>query len=134
MINLKIVRLEMSEEGTFGLLLVNKKCFCCTMELPWKSNQPQISCIPEGEYKCDKFFSPTFNREIILLRDVPNRSYIEIHPANVISEIKGCIGLGFSYGNLFNKRAVLASSAAVTALMKLVGDEKEIELKIVECL
>lgn len=78
-------------EATHGLLTVNGKVICKTIELPWISNQKMISCIPEGTYSVVKRYSPKFKEHFELL-DVPNRSLILIHPANNAKrELKGCI-------------------------------------------
>ena len=67
--------------GTNGNLLVAGKRICFTIELPWKNNQRQISCIPEGKYSLRKRFTQRFGWHGIL-----------IHAANdALKEIKGCI-------------------------------------------
>ena len=77
--------------GTNGQLLLNGVLVCYTIELPWKENRRQISCIPEGRYEIQKRFTPRFGEHFIL-RDVPQRDYILLHAANdAIKEIKGCI-------------------------------------------
>ena len=87
---LKIIR-TYHPEGTNGELLLNGERVCYTIELPWKNNEHQISCIPEGKYELKKRWTERFGRHFIL-QDVPNRSYILIHAANdALKEIKGCI-------------------------------------------
>lgn len=77
--------------GTNGILYVNGKPFCCTIELPWRENTCAISCIPEGRYKLEKRKSLHFGHHL-LLRNVPNRSLILIHPANnALKQLQGCI-------------------------------------------
>ncbi|WP_371559569.1 DUF5675 family protein [Flavobacterium sp. Arc2] len=54
-------------------------------------NQRWISCIPEGEYVLQKWFSPKFKWHIHL-QNVPRRDFILIHPANdAKKELLGCI-------------------------------------------
>ena len=78
-------------EGTNGKLMVDGKIFCSTIELPWKENQRQISCIPEGRYRIMKRYTPRFGYHIMIC-DVPNRSNILIHAFNdALAESKGCI-------------------------------------------
>ena len=78
-------------EGTNGQLMVDGQKICSTIELPWKDNQRQISCIPEGRYRLAKRYTPRFGYHIII-RDVPNRSNILIHAFNdALAESKGCI-------------------------------------------
>jgi hypothetical protein len=82
---------EYFPKGTNGELLLNGDKVCSTIELPWKNNEHQVSCIPEGRYELQKRYTPRFGKHLILL-NVPNRSYILLHAANdALKEIKGCI-------------------------------------------
>jgi hypothetical protein len=64
---------------------------CPTIELPWKSNQVQTSCIPEGRYEITKRYSKKFKWHL-LINNVPDRHLILMHPANDANlELKGCI-------------------------------------------
>ena len=58
---------------------------CKTLELPYLENHKDISCIPEGEYKCDRVTSKKFGI-CYLLNDVPSRSGILFHAGNFASE------------------------------------------------
>lgn len=74
---------------TLGRLSCGKlKCF--TLELPDNNNQPNISCIPAGEYQAFKRNSPK-NGLCIELLNVPGRSNIQIHAGNYTRQIQGCI-------------------------------------------
>lgn len=80
-------------EGTNGLLTMgaNSEPLCYTIELPWRNNEVNRSCIPEGTYVLRRRYSKKF-RWHIEIKDVPGRSYILIHPANhAARELKGCI-------------------------------------------
>ena len=80
-------------EGTNGLLTMgaNSEPLCYTIELPWRNNELNRSCIPEGTYVLKRRYSQKF-RWHIEVKDVPGRSYILIHPANhAARELKGCI-------------------------------------------
>lgn len=77
--------------GTNGLLHLNGKPLCFTIELPWRQNKPRVSCIPEGRYKLEKRYSDK-HRYHLLLTGVQERDLILIHPANnALAELKGCI-------------------------------------------
>lgn len=81
------------DEGTNGLLTVgsNSKPLCYTIELPWRNNELNRSCIPECTYVLWRRYSPKFRWHLKLI-DVPGRSYILIHPVNdAARELKGCI-------------------------------------------
>lgn len=86
---------------TTGVL--NHKDFkCFTLELPWKNNAKNISCIPKGTYKCRYTFSPRFLKYTYEVLNVPNRSGIRIHSANFVSQLNGCIALGSSLQDINN--------------------------------
>lgn len=92
-----LIRIVSNDKGTIGILVINNELFCNTLELPWKNNERQISCIPAGTYTCKRWYSPSFGWTYLVL-DVPNRSYIEFHTGNTIKDTKGCILLGkYSY-------------------------------------
>ncbi|MEO7043775.1 MAG: DUF5675 family protein [Ferruginibacter sp.] len=78
--------------GTNGILQVpNLRSPLYTIELPWLQNQHGISCIPEGQYRLEKRYSPGRKSHIILM-GVKDRSLILIHPANdALKELRGCI-------------------------------------------
>ncbi|WKK84071.1 DUF5675 family protein [Marivirga arenosa] len=78
--------------GTNGALWYDGSLICHTIELPWKENQRNISCIPEGRYLLEKRI--THERGFhLMLKNVPGRSWILIHPANdAMKELQGCIG------------------------------------------
>jgi len=77
--------------GTNGQLLLDGERVSFTIELPWKDNLPQVSCIPEGKYFLRKRYSPRFGRHLQVM-DVRDRALILIHPANsALRELKGCI-------------------------------------------
>lgn len=77
--------------GTNGTVYNCEKSICHTIELPWKENQKMISCIPEGRYEIVKRYNAKFKWHFIVM-NVPNRSFILIHPANdALKELKGCI-------------------------------------------
>lgn len=72
---------------TFGHL-------CVTLERNFDGS-PKI---PVGQYRCIRRMSPHFGYEVFMLEDVPGHDHIEIHKANVQTELDGCIALGMHYG------------------------------------
>jgi len=79
-------------EGTNGVLVIHGNTVVFTIELPWKDNQHNISCIPEGRYEIRERWVEKFGTHFILL-NVPDRTYILIHPAtDALKQLKGCIG------------------------------------------
>lgn len=78
-------------EGTNGELRCGGQTICFTIELPWLQNQHNISCIPEGRYELRKRCVQKFGLHLLVV-DVPERSWILIHPAtDAKTQLKGCI-------------------------------------------
>jgi Family of unknown function (DUF5675) len=90
-------RLTTSSEGTFGTLLVNGRPYYVTLELPWKNNQKDVSCIPPGEYKATRMFSEKFKKVLFVLHNIPGRDLVEFHIGNTISNTEGCVLLGSEF-------------------------------------
>ncbi len=79
------------KQGTNGTLFYEDQLICFTIELPWKCNEKNSSCIPDGTYELKTFYSPAFKHHLRVL-EVPNRSGILLHPANdAKTELRGCI-------------------------------------------
>jgi hypothetical protein len=77
--------------GANGILTLNGHFVCFTIELPWKENQRNISCIPEGRYALKTRYSTRFKSHLHV-QQVEGRSLILLHPANdALKELRGCI-------------------------------------------
>lgn len=95
MLTVTIARYPSTDSGTFGTLSVEGNDFTCvSLELPWKDDQPNISCIPLGNYSCSWRWSQSHGRDIYHVDGVSGRTNVEIHSANAIFELLGCICLG----------------------------------------
>lgn len=106
-----------NEYGTFGILTLEDGRTYSTVELPWKDNAPNASCIPPGEYVC-RIRNTQVNKTAGLdvayeLQTVLNRDNIEIHVANYPKDVKGCIGLGISRAYVAGFPMVTNSRAAI---------------------
>ena len=80
---------DYKEDRTEGRLLLPDGTELCTLELPWKENATDVSCIPEGTYLIDR--DTTGKQQWFKVRDVEGRTHIEIHPASKVSQLNGCI-------------------------------------------
>ena len=77
--------------GTNGTVYLHGEPICHTIELPWRDNRRNVSCIPEGRYRLVRTRGRRFQYCIRLL-DVPGRSGILIHAANhAATQLRGCI-------------------------------------------
>lgn len=73
---------------------------CFVLELGWKNNEPMISCVPEGVYKCSlrpsQKWSPT-PPLLYELKPVQGRTDILIHAGNTIRDSLGCLIVGSAF-------------------------------------
>jgi hypothetical protein len=133
--NITLERFAYAPTGTFGKLKVLGTPFeCFTVERPWLNNEHAVSCIPEGVYPitpCTHHPGTPGAYPAYLLQKTGQRTAIEIHIANSMYDLEGCIGLGNLLGATkvfsatpFPVWAVLNSSTTFKQFMDLMaGDE-----------
>ena len=105
-----------------------------SLELPWRGNEPDRSCIPPGVYLAKAAYSPKFKRVVYHLQDVPGRTSVEMHAANWAgdiekgykSDLEGCSEIGMGVGVLTPQGhqpqpAILHSGDALDQLLQLAG-------------
>ena len=105
---LTIQRGPSTDAGTFSKARLDIGVVFDWAELPDRGNAPGLSCIPVGVYDWDLVDSPHFGFKVWRARDVPGRSFIEIHPANwagdttkgLYSDLLGCMAPGHGTGLL----------------------------------
>lgn len=107
-------RVYLPTETLGSLYAPDRTLIAKTMELPWKENKNNVSCIPEGIYVVKKM-APGFGRDYGYFRfmSVPKRginkvlgmSTILIHRITYVKDLKGCIGVGGRFADL-NKDGV----------------------------
>lgn len=101
-----------------------------SLELPWKNNSKNISCIPKGVYKVKTTYSNKFKKNMWQIMDVSDRTGIRIHSATYFSDLQGCIALGLSSKDI-NKDGnmdILQSKKAIEIAMHHLGGEFELEI------
>jgi hypothetical protein len=109
-----------------------------TLELPWKNNEPQISCIPEGKYKVVRRFSQKY-KDHMHVTDVEGRSFILIHwgnyagsanPKTGIPDIKGCILIGNGFKDITGDGIdeILRSKTTFQSFMAIMPQEITLEI------
>ena len=128
----EIIRLEESEQGTIGILKINKVVFCFTLEPPDRENERNISSIPTGQYVCEPYFSNRHG-QTFQITDVPGRSYILFHAGNTVKHTEGCPLLGSHQDKLKGDRAVLNSGATFKRFVEAVGVGNKFHLTVSEC-
>jgi hypothetical protein len=118
------------DDCTLGVLTCGDfKCF--TLELPWRDNERNVSCIPRAEgYKGVKFLSNK-NGSAIKIINVMNRDHIQIHKGNYTSQIEGCILVGDSikFLNEDGIPDVTNSKKTMNKLLELLPNHFDISIK-----
>lgn len=140
MIRATLKRGPSTDQGTFGVLTFGNDVVH-SLELPWRDNMRQKSCIPVGQYVCALVKSPRFG-SVYGIQNVPGRSHVLIHSANLAGDVDkgwttqlhGCISLHMRSGVMRNKAGVmqqagLVSKPAVSRLMEW-ADGQPFELEI----
>ena len=100
-----------------------------TLELPWKDNQQEISCIPEGVYRVKKRWSEKYEWHYHIL-NVPGREFILIHWGNFTREILGCILPGMKHVDIDGDGIidVTESRKVMESILEHMDDEFELEI------
>ena len=121
-------RISSNDQGTKGLLLT-EGFQCCSIELPWRDNKSNMSCIKAGSYICQPWASGRFG-DVYNVTDVEGRTYILTHRGNLAGDTllhwkthsNGCILLGDRFGQLkigdVFQDAVLMSKPTVTKFVR----------------
>lgn len=115
-------RFKTGPDGTFGgltddsNLIKDRSIF--TVERPMTGDHP---CISSGTYQVEPYASPKHG-DVWQVMNVPGRSNIEIHPANLASELLGCIAVGDSLGKVNGVPAVLNSQKTFSMLKSLLPE------------
>lgn len=135
-----LTRQPSTDQGTFGLLRFGGQTVH-TLELPWRDNTKQRSCIPVGVYRCQIVNSPKFGR-VYGVMNVPGRANVLIHAANLAGDVDlgwttqlhGCVAPCLRVGSMRNaagrmQAAGLVSKPALAQLTSWAGG-KPFELEI----
>lgn len=129
-----------TDQGTFGVLMFGPHV-THTVELPWRDNKTQRSCIPTGTYQCAIVKSPRFGR-VYGVQNVPGRSHVLIHSANFAGDVDkgyttqlhGCIAPCMRVGQMRNNAGAMQAAGLVSrpALARLMewADGQPFELEI----
>lgn len=129
---LKLITMTLSNH-TIGKLYIDGQFFSYSLELPWKQNQVNKSCIPAGTYDLRSNYSRRFGNGY-KVQDVAGRTHILIHAGNTVTDTEGCILLGERTGVLLKsgKEAVLVSKRTVNRFAALLDgsecDDHTIEI------
>jgi hypothetical protein len=138
---LVLQRLHRTSYATYGQLLDEEnRILCVTLELPWWQNARDVSCVPPGEYPAHRSIHHSADGrtyEAFALVGVPDRDGIQIHVANLPSQLKGCIATGTHFGEIAiasgdSGYGVGESEIAFVHLMNLLAGEQTMVLTILD--
>jgi hypothetical protein len=128
---MRITLKRISDDGiqTLGHLHLGNGRVYQTLELAWKNNERQRSCIPKGTYKVRKRTSAKYGEHFHIL-NVPNRDMILLHHANFHNQLLGCIapGKGLSDLNKDGRLDVTSSRQAMKELLAALPNNFELEI------
>lgn len=121
-------RISFSDEGTKGTITIGNGKNWKTLELPYRENSRNLSCVDPGIYACVQQWSDHFQMMLYHLVNVVGRDSVEIHYGNwagdvikgFYSDVRGCIILGEFFGHIpphENQVAVLESKKALAEFM-----------------
>lgn len=125
---LRLLREPSALDATLGLLLVDGRWFCWTLEdvvrevagqpvAAWKV--PGATAIPFGRYTVRVTMSARFKRPLPLVEGVPGFEGIRFHRGNTAKDTEGCIIVGATRGPAF----VGQSTTMEDRLVKLLGTD-----------
>jgi hypothetical protein len=129
-----LTRKSTGDDGTFGILNIENKFVCVTLEPPWKDNQRNISCIPAGEYRVKPRISTSFQSvrgKLYRIMDVPERSGIDIHPGNKLKDTLGCPMTGL-YRTVYEGEEIIAESVKAFRIFSQIVRRHSFDLLIEE--
>ena len=117
--------------GTFGTLSF-QGFQCHSLERHWMNNWRGVSCILPGIYEIEH--TTWRERGVLSLLDVPGRTEILNHPANLAVEMDGCIAPGLGLQVIDDSLGIARSVDALESLLcELEGfDIQDIRLVIRE--
>lgn len=128
---LDLIRVGQSPRGTFGVLRFGAVPFVLTLERPWQDNEPNVSCIPPGRYRCGRVRSPKFG-ETFEVQNVPHRTHVLFHRGNTTEDTQGCILVGEEFSGTFEKPMIVSSQRGFLELMTLMDGITTFELQVTD--
>lgn len=124
---LTLTRTAKRKGCTLGVLVVDGKEMCDTMEPTWRDLKKErkvkgCTAIPEGRYPVVITLSPKFGKWLPLLLNVPFFEGIRIHAGNLPADTEGCILVG-EYNE--ETRQLECSTLYVRLLKQRIVEAKE---------
>jgi len=151
MLELKLIRrnpLAFDQKFTHGELFMNSITgkwldFCYTLEDvvrdinfsgDFDGLEKKIygeTAIPFGTYQGQITYSPTFKKDLPLIKNVPNFEGIRIHSGNTVKDTAGCILVGFKTdwnGKIWESRSAISD---LINIIEKMDDKKRFKIDII---
>jgi hypothetical protein len=132
--NITLKRTQSDDTCTRGIIMLEDGTTIYSLELPWKNNEKDVSCVPSGVYQLIPYTSPKHdstwyleNAELGVGGYGVERSFCEIHSANWARQLEGCIALGLEDQPMFDPiegavvPAVEQSMLAINRIKNVLG-------------
>lgn len=113
-----VVRLEKSDQGALGVLLIDGVMQCWTLQ---PDPTDQHFYIPPGSYVYRRFHGQLHRDTFEVV--VAGHTALLFHAGNTEEHTEGCILLGASLGYIESRRAVFQSKFAFNSFMTLMANE-----------
>lgn len=125
-----LTRCQFTENAVYGVLAVHgQPPFAVTLELPWLGNEPDISCIPDGDYICKRVISPKFG-ETFEITGIENREHILFHKGNTAEDTHGCVLIGESFASVGGRPGIGGSKHGFDEFMSIMFGYSQFELSV----
>jgi len=122
----RLVRLEQTEQGALGILLIDGFIFCFTLEPDFKEEGKLY--IPQGNYNCKRFHGTKWPNTFEI--EVKGHTAVLFHSGNTEADTLGCILLGATVGKLKGNRAVLNSGDTFKNFLGITSNVNKFNLYI----
>ncbi len=132
MLDCVILIRKYNKHSTMGRLILPSGKVLSTIERPWLNNKSNISCIPPGEYLVKwlpRSGSGKYKR-VWHVQNVPGRTGILFHSANLVRHLQGCIAPGMKQGKSNGLDCVFYSRKAINQMRKELSG-KDFMLRII---
>ena len=117
----RLIRIEKTQDGILGTLVIDDRFQCLTMER-------DDTFLKQGQYHCQRFHGAKYADTFEIC--VPGHTAVLFHPGNTEDDSQGCVLTGQKVGYVSGKRAVLESKVAFEQFMARMGDDQCFKLFI----
>jgi hypothetical protein len=131
MTKILLVRLEVGEDGAFGVLVVDGQLFATCERTFTEPGGQQRVVIPVGRWLCKRaMYNKGGYRTFEII--VPGHDEVKFHRGNVELHSLGCVLVGSSFGEIGGRPAVLDSATAWRRFDELTDkwDACELEVRV----